>query len=477
MSGSVIPVILSGGAGTRLWPLSRGGQPKQFLSLLGDRGQLAETALRVADAADFVPPLVIANEEHRFQVAEALREAGVAWQSIVLEPVARNTAPAVAVAALLALRQDPDAVLLVMPSDHRISDLAAFHAMTRMAVAAARQGRLVTFGMAPDRPETGFGYIRKGAALAAVPGAFAVDSFIEKPDAARAAALIAEGCAWNSGMFVLPAALLVQEFAALAPDVLQAADQAVAGAREELDFLRLDATAFRAAPAIAFDVAIMEKTAKAATVPGEMGWSDLGSFEALWREGSPDPAGVVGHGPVVADGVQRAYLHSDGPLLAVHGLSDLAVVATRDAVMVGPLGDSDGLKRLVAHMIADGRPEAMDHPTIWRPWGRYTDIDQEPNFRVKRLIVEPGGRLSLQRHARRSEHWVVVRGRVQVTCEDRIFALAVNESTYIPIGAVHRLENPFDEPAHLIEVQVGSYVGEDDIERLDDVYGRTPPER
>lgn len=476
MSGSVIPVILSGGAGTRLWPLSRAGRPKQFLSLLGDRGQLAETALRVADQPDFAPPLVIANEEHRFQVAEALREAGVAWQSIVLEPIARNTAPAVAVAALLALRQDPDAVLLVMPSDHRIADLVAFHALARKAVDAAHGGYLVTFGIAPDRPETGFGYIRKGAALDAVPGAFAVDSFIEKPDETRAAALIAEGCAWNSGMFVLPAAVLVQEFAALAPAVLAAASQAVDNAREELDFLRLDASAFQSAPAIAFDVAIMEKTAKAAIVPGEMGWSDLGSFEALWREATPDDRDVVGHGPVITEAVDRAYLYSDGPLVAVHGLSDLAVVATRDAVMVGPLGDSDGLKRLVARMVAEGRPEAMDHPTVWRPWGRYTDIDQEPNFRVKRLIVEPGGRLSLQRHARRSEHWVVVRGQVQVTCEDRTFHVAVNQSTYIPIGAVHRLENPFDEPAHLIEVQVGSYVGEDDIERLDDVYGRAPPE-
>lgn len=473
MTGSVIPVILSGGAGTRLWPLSRAGRPKQFLSLLGERGQLAETALRLAGQPGFTNPVVIANEEHRFQVAEALREVGIASQAILLEPVARNTAPAIAVAALQAARQDPDGVLLVMPSDHRIVDLEAFRALTDKAVAAARTGRLVTFGMTPDRPETGFGYIRSGAALAGVGGAFAVDRFIEKPDAEQAARLIAEGCAWNSGLFVLPVGLLIEEFARLAPDVLEAARRALDVARSELDFIRLDRDSFAAAPAVAFDIAIMERTDKAAVVPGEMGWSDLGSFEALWREGARDENGIVGRGPVRAQGVERAYLFSDGPLVAVHGLSDLAVVATRDAVMVGPLGDADGLKTLVGALAREGRPEAQDHPTVWRPWGRYTDIDQEPKFRVKRLIVEPGGRLSLQRHARRSEHWVVVQGRVRVTCENRLFELAVNQSTYIPIGAVHRLENPFDEPAHLIEVQVGSYVGEDDIERLDDVYGRT----
>ena len=472
---TIIPVILSGGAGTRLWPLSRAARPKQFLALAGASGQLAETARRLDGLADLAAPIVVAGEEHRFQVAEALREEGVAWDRLVLEPEGRNTAPAIAVAAHLARARDPDAVLIVMPSDHRIADVAGFLELTAVAVAAARTGRLVTFGMRADRPETGFGYIEPGAPVEGVAGAFSVSRFIEKPDAARASNLIAEGCVWNSGLFVLPLATLEEEFAAYAPDIWAAAERAVAAAGEELDFLRLDSTAFRQAPAQAFDVAIMERTGRAAVVPGEMGWSDLGSFEALWRLGASTPDAAVTLGPVRTDQVGRAYLRSDGPLLAVHGLHDVAVVASRDAVMVGPLGDAEGVKRLVLAMQRDGVVEATEHATVYRPWGHYTDIDRESGFRVKRLVVNPGGRLSLQRHTRRSEHWVVLSGRVRVQCAERSFELGVNESTFIPIGATHRLENPFDEPAHLIEVQVGSYVGEDDIERLDDVYGRSRP--
>lgn len=476
MTGRLIhPVVLSGGSGTRLWPLSRELYPKQMHALAGDRTLLQQTVLRAIDPAVFAPPLLIANDEHRFVVAEQLRQIGVTPQAIVLEPVGRNTAPAAAVAALMVTREDPNGLLLLMPSDHVIGDEAAFRRAIDIARNAAEQGRLMTFGIAPDRPETGFGYIRRGGELSGCTGAHEVDRFVEKPDLDTAMAWLKEGgYFWNGGIFLFRAGDLIEELRAAAPEILEAATQALDRARRDLDFIRLDREHFAACPSKSIDYAMMEHTMRAGVVPVDMKWSDLGSWTALWSIGAADAAGNVVEGDTLIADTRGSYLRSEqGILIATIGVRDLVVVATRDAVLVAPRERAQDVKLVVEKLKAQGNNAATAHARVFRPWGAYESLDAGPGFQVKHITVLPGHRLSLQRHAKRAEHWVVVRGTARVTQDDRVFDLQENQSTYIPPGARHRLENATDQPLHLIEVQSGSYLGEDDIERFDDVYGRT----
>ncbi|RVU38708.1 mannose-1-phosphate guanylyltransferase/mannose-6-phosphate isomerase [Hwanghaeella grinnelliae] len=480
---TLYPVILSGGSGTRLWPLSRATFPKQFLALTAgdtngaveDLTLLQQTAMRFAVKSRYGAPVTISNDEHRFLVAEQLRAADIDRAEIILEPCARNTAPAAIVAALHIAAKDPEGVMILLPSDHIIRDTEGLHRGLAAAAEAARQGYLVTFGMTATKPETGYGYIKQGAALPAIPGAFTVDRFVEKPQRERAEAMLAEGgFAWNSGMFVLRVDTFLAEAERLVPAMVAACRDALAGARTDLDFLRLSAEAFAACPSESIDVAIMEQTAKAAVVPTEIGWSDVGAWQALWELSPRDDAGNVIAGDVNLRDTKESYLRAeDGKSLAVIGMEGVTVVATGDAVLVAQSDRTAEVKDLVAEMTAAGKKQAREHPLVYRPWGSYQDIDAGPGFRVKRLIVKPGATLSLQRHQYRSEHWVVVTGVAKVTRGDKVIVLRENESTFIPVMEQHRLENPGEEALHLIEVQVGSYVGEDDIERLEDTYGRT----
>jgi mannose-1-phosphate guanylyltransferase/mannose-6-phosphate isomerase len=467
------PVILSGGSGTRLWPMSRGAYPKQLQPLCSSRPMVADTALRVSGPG-YAPPLVVCNEQHRFSIAEALSDAGVAVGGIVLEPEGRNTAPAIAVAALAIAGTDPEGLLLVLPSDHVISDDAAFQAAVETARRAAAEGYLVTFGITPTHAETGYGYIQAGPPLERVAGAHAVATFKEKPDAETAASYLASGTySWNSGMFLLPVGLVLDELAAMAPAVLAAARGALDQAVRDLDFCRLDRPSFAAAPSVSIDVAVMEHTRRAAVVPAEMGWSDVGAWTALWDIGAKDAAGNVCVGDILASNVERSYLRSEnGPLVAVEGVSDLVVVATDDAVLVTSRERAQNVKVLVDALKRQQRPEHSLHSTVHRPWGTYRSIDHGNRFQVKRIMVSPGAQLSLQYHHHRAEHWIVVEGTARVTRGDDVFLLHENESTYIPAGETHRLENPGVVPLRLIEVQSGSYLGEDDIVRVEDTYGR-----
>lgn len=465
----LVPVILSGGAGTRLWPLSRELYPKQLLPLAGERSLIQDTALRAGGEA-FGPPIVVCNEEHRFVIAEQLRRVDIAPRAIVLEPVGRNTAAAAAAAAgVLA----PGEIMLLLPSDHAIKDVPAFLAAAAHAAAAARAGRLVTFGIDPERPETGYGYIKRGAALPGLDGAFAVDRFVEKPDAETARKYIAEGgWAWNSGMFMLPGELFLGELAKFEPGIARAAADALAKAKRDLDFVRLDKDAFAAAPSKSIDYAVMERTSAAAVVPARLGWSDVGAWDALWELGKRDEAGNVVQGDVIAEATRNSYLRTEGRLLATLGVEDLIVVDTRDATLVARKDQAQHVKKIVDRLKAAGRSEASLHTEVHRPWGSYQTVDLGPRFQVKRLSVKPGAKISLQKHARRAEHWVVVQGVARVTRDEDVLTLRENMSTYIPVGCVHRLENPGTEMLHIVEVQSGSYLGEDDIVRLEDSYGR-----
>jgi len=472
-AGRLYPVILSGGSGTRLWPMSRAHYPKQFLALSGTRSLLQEAALRVADRARFAPPVFIANDEHRFILAEQARAAGVAPRLIVLEPMGRNTAPAACVAALALAAQEPDALMLVMPSDHAIADAAAFAAAVDRAAAAARQGRLVTFGIAADRPETGYGYIRRGPALPGLDGVYAVDAFVEKPNKARAESYLAAGdYAWNSGLFLFPAALYLAELERLLPDTVAACREAFARAKRDIDFLRLDRAAFAKAESKSIDYAVMEHTAHAAIVPVAMGWSDVGTWDALWRLGQKDEGGNVRLGDVVGEDTARSYLRAEHGLLVTLGIEDLIVVATADAVLVAHRGRAEEVSALVKRLAREGRSEAAANPIVHRPWGAFRSIHQGDRVQVKHITVKPGAKLSLQMHHHRAEHWVVVHGTAKVTRGNEEIILHEDQSTYIPIGTPHRLENPGKIALHLIEVQSGSYLGEDDIVRFEDSYGR-----
>ncbi len=473
MSQLIHPVILSGGAGTRLWPLSRELKPKQFLPLNSSRSLLQDTVERVGAPARFAPPVLVVSEAHRFLVAEQLREIAVAAAEIILEPVARSTAPAIAAAALMVLERDPDAVLLVLPSDHVVRDHVAYHAAIDKAASAARKGRLVTFGIAPDGPRTGFGYIKLGDPLDGLPGVYTIRRFVEKPALAAAKAMLSEGdWSWNSGMFCFSARRYLDELGRLQPGMLEAVSDSVAKRVRDLDFVRLDKPAFARARELSIDYAVMEKTGAAAVVPADIGWSDLGSWDAMWEAAGRDADGNALVGNAMVQGVAGSYVRSDGMLVAVLGLKDVVVVATKDAVLVADRAKVEGVKDLVARIKAAGRDEHRSHRELHRPWGSYETIDAGERFQVKRLVVKPGAKLSMQMHHHRAEHWVVVKGTAKVTRGEESFLLHENESTFIPLGVKHRLENPGMLPLHLVEVQSGPYLGEDDIVRFDDQYGR-----
>ena len=469
----LIPVILAGGSGNRLWPLSRQEYPKQLIALLGERSLIQDTALRFADRARFAAPLVIANDAIRFTVAEQLQAVGVKPAALVLEPVGRGTAPAVAVAALLAMEIHPEAAIVVAPSDHAILDVNALHRAIDTAVRAAQAGYLVTFSIPPSRPETGYGYIEHGAALGEAAGAFRVATFVEKPPLAQAEAMLKGGKHfWNSGMFAFKAKDYLAELERFAPAIVAAAKASVAGRGADLDFVRLAAEPFAASPSDSIDYAVMEKTARAATVPLDAGWSDVGAWSELWAISKRDEAGNACRGDVVLERAKNCLVVSDRRLTALVGVENLSVVVTDDAVLVANLADAQDVKRVVERLKAAGRNEVILHTTVHRPWGYYQNLHDGDGFQVKRLTVKPGARISLQKHFKRSEHWTVVEGTARVTRGDETFLLQANESTYIPLGTAHRLENGGDTPMTLIEVQCGSYLGEDDILRLDDAYGR-----
>jgi mannose-1-phosphate guanylyltransferase/mannose-6-phosphate isomerase len=468
------PVILSGGSGTRLWPMSRAHYPKQLLPLTSKRSLLQEAVLRVADTARFAPPVVVANDEHRFIVAEHLRLSGMMPQAIVLEPMGRNTAPAVCIAALTLLAAERDPVMLVAPSDHAISDVGAFRAAIDRAADTARTGRLVTFGITADRPETGYGYIRRGGPIAGADGAYELAAFVEKPDRARAESYVAAGdYYWNSGIFVFPAGLFLRELEANHPAVVAACRTALDRATRDLDFLRLDKSAFAAAESISVDYAVMEHTRHAAVVPVDMGWSDVGTWDALWQVSPKDGNGNVVLGDVIAEDARNCYLRAEHGLVTALGIEDVVVVATADAVLVAERDRAQDIKRIIARLERDGRSELLTHPLVHRPWGSFRSIHSGDRVQVKHIMVKPGAKLSLQMHHHRAEHWVVVHGTAKVVRGNEELVLYEDQSTYIPLGTPHRLENPGKIPLHVIEVQSGSYLGEDDIVRFDDTYGRS----
>jgi mannose-1-phosphate guanylyltransferase/mannose-6-phosphate isomerase len=466
----LVPVILSGGAGTRLWPLSRELYPKQLLPLLGPRTMLQDTVLRLA-GLETAAPVVVCNEEHRFLVAEQLRAIDCQPGAIVLEPAGRNTAPAIALAAHAALAADAgDGLLLVLPADHVIRDAAAFRAAVEGAAAAARADHLVSFGVVPRSPETGYGYIRRGTVEG---GAFRIAQFVEKPERERAVQFVASGdYYWNSGMFLFRARRYLEELDRYAPDIAAACRAAFAGAVRDLDFTRVDARSFEACRSDSIDYAVMEKTADAVVVPLDAGWSDVGSWSALRAASDPDADGNVLRGDVLALETRGSYVYSEDRLVATIGLVDCVVVETKDAVLVAPNDRVQDVKQLVARLKSEGRYEHSLHREVFRPWGSYDSIDSGERFQVKRLVVRPGGVLSLQMHHHRAEHWVVVSGTARITRGEETFLLEENQSTYIPIGVRHRIENPGRIPLHIIEVQSGAYLGEDDIVRFDDRYGR-----
>ncbi len=465
----IVPVILSGGSGTRLWPLSREAYPKQFLPLVGGDTMLQATWKRVASIAG-AAPIVVANQEHRFMAAEQLRESKVIPQALILEPIGRNTAPAIAIAALQALASGDDALLLVLPSDHVVRNEPAFHAAVKQAAQAADAGKLVTFGIVPTAPETGYGYIK----AATGEGVRAVDRFVEKPDLATAEQYVASGeYFWNSGMFLFKASRYLKELELLQPAILAACRDALDKAARDTDFIRLDAEAFAASPNDSIDYAVMEKTVDAAVVPLDAEWNDVGSWSALWEVSDKDADGNACHGDVIALDCRNSYAYGNR-LIAMVGLEDIVVVETDDAVFVGHKDRVQDVKEIVGQIKREGRSEAAAHRKVYRPWGAYDSIDNGERFQVKRITVKPGATLSLQMHHHRAEHWIVVSGTAEVTRGDDVILLSENQSTYIPLGVTHRLKNPGKLPLELIEVQSGSYLGEDDIVRFEDQYGRAP---
>jgi mannose-1-phosphate guanylyltransferase/mannose-6-phosphate isomerase len=471
--GRIVPVILSGGSGTRLWPMSRGLHPKQLFPLAGPQSLLKEALIGVGDPRRYAAPIVVCNEDHRFLVAEQLREIDVIPEAIVVEPIARSTAPAIAVAAMLVRKRDPDALLLVLPADHSVKNPAAFQAAVDSATAGAVRRMLITFGVSPDRPETGFGYIHCGQPLDGAPDCFVVDRFVEKPDLVRASDYVASGdYCWNSGRFLFRADAYLAELARLDAATTKACQSALDGARLENGFVHLNGGAFANAPARSIDCAVMEQTDRAAMVRVDMAWTDVGTWSTLWGIGDKDASDNVIVGDVVTLETERSYVRSEGQLVATLGVKDLTVVATDDAILVVPRERAQDVRLLVDRLRVAGRKEAHCHRTVYRPWGSFRSIDLGDGFQVKRITVKPGARLSLQRHAHRAEHWVVVQGRARVTRDDETIELRASESATIPLGAVHRLENTGNELLHLIEVQTGTYLGEDDIVRLEDNYGR-----
>lgn len=474
----IFPVILCGGSGSRLWPLSRSAYPKQFLDLL-DSGysMLQQTQLRLAGLEDtagsrLADTIVVCNAENRFLVAQQLQDINAGIGSILLEPCARNTAPAVACAAFQALAHDPDAVLLVLPADHVIAQHQSFTRAVEIAVEAANDGSLVTFGVKPTHAETGYGYIRKGS-QGSSSACHQIESFVEKPDEKTAQQYLESGdYLWNSGMFVFSARAYLDELKKQAADIVDACEAAFRAARQDLDFLCLDAGHFESCRADSIDYAVMEGAENRAVVGLDAGWSDVGSWSSLWDIDEKDDQNNVHHGDVISINTQNSFIHSNNRLVATLGVENLVIVDTDDALLIADREQAQGVKDLVTRLKQDNRTEAENHQQVYRPWGSYQTISLGERFQVKKIIVSPGQKLSLQKHHHRAEHWIVVQGTARVTCEDNVFILNEDQSTYIPIGHKHRLENPGKIPLELIEVQSGSYLGEDDIVRYDDVYGR-----
>jgi mannose-1-phosphate guanylyltransferase/mannose-6-phosphate isomerase len=469
MTSPIIPVLLAGGAGTRLWPVSRDALPKQFLPLVGERSTYQETLLRVTDPM-FAAPIVITGPDFHFFARRQAEEVGVE-ATVVIEPLRRDSAPAIAAATAVARSRDPEAVVLALAADHIILDVPQFRATCLAGRAAAEAGNIVTFGIKPGEPKTSYGYILPGEAIDGGP-VHRVKRFVEKPDAATAKKYVSEGYLWNSGNFLFRADVLLSELARLEPEMAEAIDIAVKNATNDLGFLRLDPAAFARAPQKSIDYAVMEKTDRAAVVAGDFRWSDIGSWDALFEITPRDLEGNVVQGEVVTMDARNCIVHSDGRLTTMIGVEDMVVVSTSDAVMVVPRARAQEVKELAAKLKAGNRPEASVHKRVHRPWGYYESIDIGERFQVKRIVVIPGGMLSLQRHRHRAEHWVVVRGTAEVTIGEERKAVHENESIFIPIGSVHRLANQGKIPLELIEVQTGSYLGEDDIERIEDIYKR-----
>jgi mannose-1-phosphate guanylyltransferase / mannose-6-phosphate isomerase len=470
MNRRIIPLIMCGGAGTRLWPASREVHPKQFLPLFGARSTFQETLLRVSDEALFERPIIITNNAHRFMLLEQLAEIALKVD-VLLEPMRRDSGPAIAAGAAFAQARDKEAIVLALAADHVVSDTAAFVAACRQGLAAAEAGRIVIFGVEPERAATEYGYICQGDVISG--SVRAVAKFVEKPDAATAGEYIKAGYLWNSGNFMFRAATLLDEYSNVDATSVAAISDAVARAARDLGFLKLDTDAFGSAKAISIDYAVMEKTARAAVVPVSCGWSDIGSWHAVWELSDKDGQGNAARGTAVFEDSRNCNVSTDRALVALEGVDDLVVVATQDAVLVSRQKDANGLKRLVSKVKTVALQVTEDHIRVHRPWGSYQSVDNGDRHQVKRIIVKPGGRLSLQKHHHRAEHWIVVRGTAQVTVNELVKAVHENESIYIPIGAVHRLENPGKISLELIEVQTGSYFGEDDIIRIEDDYQRS----
>lgn len=468
----IVPVILSGGSGTRLWPLSRSQRPKQLLPLVSESTMIQDTVGRLQGIEEMAAPIIVCNEDHRFAIAEQMRENNVHPAAMILEPFGRNTAPAVAVSAFRSLQDGDDPVLLVLPADHVITNKGKFQEAIAKGKAAAEQGCLVTFGIIPDAPETGYGYI-KAQQDEVTEGAYKVQKFIEKPDIEKARQYLSEGgYYWNSGMFMFRAGRFLAELEKLNGEIYAACQSAINNAAIDYDFTRLDKGSFERCPGDSIDYAVMEKTESAVVIPVDIGWSDIGSWSALWDVSEADEHGNVTQGDVYAIDTGNSYIRADDRLVATVGLQDHIVVETADAVLVAHKDAAQGVKHIVDALKKENREEVNIHRKAYRPWGAYESIDISDRFQVKRITVNPGARLSLQLHHHRAEHWIVVKGTARVTCGDREFLLSENESTYIPLGEKHRLENAGKIPLEIIEVQTGSYLGEDDIVRFDDIYGR-----
>jgi mannose-1-phosphate guanylyltransferase len=467
---TLLPVILAGGSGTRLWPLSRKHYAKQYLALGGDKTMLQETVARLGNLAHLAP-LLICNEDSRFLAAEQMRQMGRADASILLEPAGRNTAPAIALGAFEALANGDDPILLVMPADHKINNSVAFIEAVQIGMDLAANGKLVTFGITPTHPETGYGYIRSGAPVSA---AYAVDAFVEKPDSATAEGFLKTGSYyWNSGIFMFRASRYLEELGKFRSDILNACQDAFAGKQVDLDFLRFDKEAFLACPEDSIDYAVMEKTGDSVVVPLDAGWSDIGSWAALWEASPKDADGNCEIGDVISLNGKGNYINADSRLVTAVGLEGMVIVETKDTVFVAPKNKVQDVKALVERLKESNRAEVDFHREVYRPWGKYDSVDMGGRYQVKRITVNPGAKLSIQKHHHRAEHWVVVTGTARVTKGDETILLSENQSTYIPLGEIHALENPGKVPLELIEVQSGSYLGEDDIVRLEDKYGRT----
>ncbi|WP_339776211.1 mannose-1-phosphate guanylyltransferase/mannose-6-phosphate isomerase [uncultured Methylophaga sp.] len=465
----MIPVIISGGTGTRLWPLSRKNKPKQFLSLFGEYSLFQNTLSRLSGLQDIDSPLIVCNTEHRFMVAEQLQEIDIAAKDIILEPCARNTAPAIALAALRAIENDKDAVLLVLAADHVIQNIPAFHKAIEQAKKHAEQDKLVTFGIQPQSAHTGYGYIE--AVKKDQPSE--VKRFIEKPELSTAESYLAAGnFFWNSGMFMFKASAYLDELQQHSPEMLSACKASLEKSVIDLDFIRVETESFEHSPSDSIDYAVMEKTTKAFVVPLDAGWSDVGSWSSLWEAFPQDENNNVIIGDVITDSVHNSYIHSENRLVTVLGLDDVVVVETHDAIMVAHKDQAQEVKKIVEALNKQERKEVLTHRKCYRPWGSYDSVDYGERFQVKRITVNPGASLSLQMHYHRAEHWVVVSGTAEVTRDDEVILLGENESTFIPLGSVHRLRNPGRVPLEIVEVQSGSYLEEDDIIRLQDNYNR-----